>query len=133
MKRASAQKKTPRRESSEVDIGAPQTSHSPCYKPDSDSCRSVAILAKGLSDENRLRILMCLIGPRKSVSRIVEEVGLSQPLVSHHLKELKRCLLVDIKREGPFIYYGLADSRVFDVVKTLSSVAASLVAARKSL
>jgi DNA-binding transcriptional ArsR family regulator len=98
-----------------------------------EDCRSVGILAKGLSDENRLRILMCLIGPRKSVSRIVEEVGLSQPLVSHHLRELKRCLLVDIERKGPFIYYGLADSRVFDVVKTLSSVAASLVAARKSL
>jgi DNA-binding transcriptional ArsR family regulator len=133
MKRATAQKKNPRRESSEVDMGTPQTSHTSCYKPDSDSCRSVAILAKGLSDENRLRILMCLIGPRKSVSRIVEEVGLSQPLVSHHLRELKRCLLVDIEREGPFIYYGLADSRVVDVVKTLSSVAASLVAARKSL
>jgi len=133
MKRATAQKQTPRREPSEVDMGAPQTSHTPCSKHDSNSCRSVAILAKGLSDENRLRILMCLIGPRKSVSRIVEEVGLSQPLVSHHLKELKRCLLVDIEREGPFIYYGLADSRVLDVVKTLSSVAASLVAARKSL
>jgi DNA-binding transcriptional ArsR family regulator len=114
-------------------MGTPQASLTPRYKPDSDSCRSVAILAKGLSDENRLRILMCLIGPRKSVSRIVEEVGLSQPLVSHHLKELKRCLLVDIERKGPFIYYGLADSRVLDVVKTLSSVAASLVAARKSL
>lgn len=100
---------------------------------DDDGCRSVAILAKGIADENRLRILISLVGARKSVTRIVEEVGLSQPLVSHHLKELKRCLLVDIKREGPFIYYGLADSRVIEVLNTLATIAASLVAGRKSL
>ncbi|MCK7513364.1 MAG: ArsR family transcriptional regulator [Desulfobacterales bacterium] len=47
-------------------------------------------------------------GQKKSVSSIVEELGLSQPLVSHHLKELKRCLLVTVERSGPFIYYGLS-------------------------
>jgi predicted transcriptional regulator len=62
-------------------------------------CRSIACLAKGLSDENRLRIFLSLSGKKKSVSAIVDEVGLSQPLVSHHLKELKRCLL---RREKPF-------------------------------
>jgi DNA-binding transcriptional ArsR family regulator len=102
-------------------------------RPQENYWRSVAILAKGISDENRLRILLCLTQSRKSVTRIVEEVGLSQPLVSHHLKELKQCLLVDIERKGPFIYYGLADLRVIDVVNTLSTLAASLVAARKSL
>jgi len=76
---------------------------------------------------------MSMVGTRKSVTRIVEEVGLSQPLVSHHLRELRRCLLVDIQREGPFIYYGLSDPRVMDVVSTLSAVAASLVAGRTSL
>jgi DNA-binding transcriptional ArsR family regulator len=76
---------------------------------------------------------MSLVGTRKSVTRIVEEVGLSQPLVSHHLRELRRCLLVDIQREGPFVYYGLADPRVIEVVGTLSAVAASLVAGRTSL
>jgi DNA-binding transcriptional ArsR family regulator len=102
-------------------------------KPGAENCRSVACLAKGLSDENRLRILMCLSGQKKSVSKIVEEVGLSQPLVSHHLKELKRCLIVDIERNGPFIYYGLADSRILDVVQALGSIAMDLVAARKTL
>lgn len=93
--------------------------------------RSVAALAKGLADENRLRILLCLAGKKKSVTSIVEEVGLSQPLVSHHLKELKRCLLVTIERSGPFIYYTLADPRTFDVVEILDALAADLVAARE--
>ncbi len=95
--------------------------------------RSISTLAKGLADENRLRILLCLIGQKKSVTGIVEEVGLSQPLVSHHLKELKRCLLVTIERSGPFIYYTLADPRTLDVVRLLDALAADLLAARNTI
>jgi DNA-binding transcriptional ArsR family regulator len=100
---------------------------------EADASRSVAILAKGLSDENRLRILMCLCGRKKSVSKVVEEVGLSQPLVSHHLKELKRCLLVTIERNGPFIYYEAADPRILDIVQSMASIATDLVASRKTI
>jgi DNA-binding transcriptional ArsR family regulator len=69
---------------------------------------------------------------KKSVSSIVEELGLSQPLVSHHLKELKRSLLVKIERNGPFIYYELSDARIVDVVRMLSEVASDLLSLRKT-
>jgi DNA-binding transcriptional ArsR family regulator len=62
----------------------------------------------------------------------VEELNLSQPLVSHHLKELKRSLLVKIERSGPFIYYELVDPRILDVICTLSTVATDLLAARRT-
>jgi ArsR family transcriptional regulator, zinc-responsive transcriptional repressor len=94
--------------------------------------QQVAFLAKSLSDENRLRILLCVSNGKKPVSTIVEEMGLSQPLVSHHLKELKRSLLVNVERNGPFIYYELVDARILDVVQTLSVVATDLLAARKT-
>jgi ArsR family transcriptional regulator, zinc-responsive transcriptional repressor len=94
--------------------------------------QTVAFLAKSLSDENRLRILLCVSNGKKSVSSIVEELGLSQPLVSHHLKELKRSLLVKIERNGPFIYYELVDPRILDVIRTLSTVATDLLTARKT-
>jgi DNA-binding transcriptional ArsR family regulator len=94
--------------------------------------QSVAFLAKSLSDENRLRILLCVSNGKKSVSSIVEELGLSQPLVSHHLKELKRSLLVKIERSGPFIYYELADPRILEVIRTLTTVATDLLTARKT-
>jgi DNA-binding transcriptional ArsR family regulator len=93
--------------------------------------QTVSFLAKSLSDENRLRILLCISGGKKSVGGIVEELGLSQPLVSHHLKELKRSLLVRIERSGPFIYYELSDSRILDVVRILTTVATDLLSARK--
>ncbi|MEW5735898.1 MAG: ArsR/SmtB-type metalloregulator TsoR [Thermodesulfobacteriota bacterium] len=96
-----------------------------------EDLRSAAFLAKSLSDGNRLKILLTLREGRRSVSAIVEMVGLSQPLVSHHLKELRRSLLVKVTREGPFIFYEISDSRVLDVVAALGDVASLLLAERK--
>jgi DNA-binding transcriptional ArsR family regulator len=100
--------------------------------PAAEHFQIVAFLAKSLSDENRLRILLCVSHGKKSVSTIVEELGLSQPLVSHHLRELKRSLLVRIERSGPFIYYELSDARILDVVGLLSTVAIDLLSSRKA-
>jgi DNA-binding transcriptional ArsR family regulator len=99
---------------------------------DDNHLQSAAFLAKSLSDGNRLRILVLISHSRKSVTAIVEELDLSQPLVSHHLKELKRSLLVKVEREGPFIYYELADNRIIDVLRTLSEVATDLLSTRKT-
>ena len=96
-----------------------------------DQLQSAAFLAKSLSDGNRLRILLLISSGRKSVSAIVEELDLSQPLVSHHLKELKRSLMVNVEREGPFVYYELADDRILKVLKILSDVATDLLSGRK--
>ncbi|RPH50552.1 MAG: ArsR family transcriptional regulator [Desulfobacteraceae bacterium] len=102
------------------------------YHLNNDRLQSTAFLAKSLSDGNRLKILLLISSGRKSVSAIVEESDLSQPLVSHHLKELKRSLLVKVEREGPFIYYELADVRILDVLQTLSNVATDLLSDRKT-
>jgi DNA-binding transcriptional ArsR family regulator len=66
------------------------------------------------------------------VTQIVEELGLSQPLVSHHLRELKRALLVKVERSGPFIYYQTADPRIIEILRALDAVAANLLAERNS-
>ncbi len=96
-----------------------------------DHLQSAAFLAKSLSDGNRLKILVFISSGRKSVSAIVEALDLSQPLVSHHLKELKRSLMVKVERDGPFVYYELADDRILDVLQILSDVATDLLSGRK--
>ena len=93
---------------------------------------TVAFLAKSLSDENRLRVLFSLREGRLSVSSLVEALQLSQPLISHHLKELKRSLLVKVERQGPFIYYELADKRILQIIKDLETVAGELLANRRT-
>ena len=87
----------------------------------------VAFLAKALGDGNRLRILHALCKGRKPVSLIVEELEISQPLVSHHLKELRRARLVSVERQGPFVYYSLADTRVLRAMDLLRELAADLL------
>lgn len=89
-----------------------------------------AFLAKCLSDENRLRILLSINEGQKSVSAIVEELELSQPLVSHHLKELRRTLLVTVERNGPFVFYKMADNRIVGIVEKMSGLAKDLITNR---
>ena len=93
---------------------------------------SAAFLAKSLADENRLRILVCLGNGKKSVSQIVEGLNLSQPLISHHLKELRHSLLVTVERRGPFVYYELSDPRIVDILMTLETLALKLLTQRTS-
>jgi DNA-binding transcriptional ArsR family regulator len=92
----------------------------------------VAFVAKTLADENRLRILLCVKDGKKSVSGIVEELNLSQPLVSHHLKELRRALLVKVERSGLFVYYEIADERITGILKDLQDLAADLLSRRQT-
>ncbi len=97
-----------------------------------DKLDAAAFVSKSLSDENRLRILLSVADGRKTVSAIVEEVNLSQPLVSHHLKELRRCLLVKVERKGLFVYYEVADERIIDIVRQLAYLATDLLSKRDS-
>ncbi len=93
-----------------------------------EQLKEIAFLAKSLSDVNRLRILLSLEKKETSVSVLVEKLGLSQPLVSHHLRELRRTLLVSVRREGAFVYYSLADNSIVDAIDDLLQLAESLLA-----
>ncbi len=66
------------------------------------------------------------------MSKIVEEVDLSQSLVSHHLKELRRSLVVQVERKGLFVYYEIADKRVLEVIDILADLVEDLLANRKN-
>ena len=98
----------------------------------SEYLQPVAFLCRSLSDENRLRILHYISGGKRSVTSIVEELNLSQPLVSHHLRELKRSLLVRMERNGPFIYYELSDERILHIIQSISTLAVDLPRHEKS-
>ncbi len=66
---------------------------------------TIADIFKTLSDANRLRIIRVLTMDCRSVSMIVEETGLSQPLVSHHLRVLREAGLARAEGRGAFTYY----------------------------
>ncbi len=77
-----------------------------------------------LADANRLRIIKVIGKARCSVSEIVEATGLSQPLVSHHLRLMREQSILETEREGPFIYHRLKDERLLDALGLCAEIAA---------
>lgn len=60
-----------------------------------------------LSDETRLGILWRLRHGDYHVSALQEYFGVSQSLLSHHLRDLREAELVSTRREGKYVYYRL--------------------------
>jgi len=65
-----------------------------------DELRSLRLVHKALADVNRLRIVQRLAHGDATVSELIEQVGLSQPLVSWHLARLRIAGLVETRRAG---------------------------------
>lgn len=60
-----------------------------------------------LSDKTRLNILLLLSKGERNVSSLCEDLELPQPTVSHHLGLLRIHNLIDNRRSGKQVYYGL--------------------------
>nr|WP_245873822.1 metalloregulator ArsR/SmtB family transcription factor [Brevibacterium ihuae] len=71
---------------------------------------------KALATPSRLRILLVLSHGRSTVTNIVELTGLSQPLVSQHLKLLRGLHLVSVQRSGREAIYSLKDDHVAHII-----------------
>lgn len=79
----------------------------------------LAKVTKSMASPRRLEIIELLAQGECSVERIAEQTNLSIANASQHLQVLKQALLVDIKRQGNFIYYRLSHQNVFKVWKAL--------------
>ncbi len=87
---------------------------------------TVERLFKVLGDESRLRILQALEEGERSVSEILERTGLAQTLASFHLRTLREAGVVTTQRRGPFIFYGLADASLPNLLEACSRYAVTL-------
>jgi ArsR family transcriptional regulator len=65
-----------------------------------EDLRELRAFHRALADVNRLRIVRRLADGEASVAELIAHVGLSQPLVSHHLKRLRTAGLVETRRVG---------------------------------
>jgi ArsR family transcriptional regulator len=67
---------------------------------------------KALSDPNRLMIVDMLSCGELCACVILEEFNITQPTLSHHMKTLCDCGLVNGRKEGKWTYYSLNDDTV---------------------
>ncbi len=73
-------------------------------------------LLKVLAAPARLAIVVELAEQPRFVHELVERLGMSQPLVSQHLRVLRGARLVAVERRGREAFYSLADQHVAHIV-----------------
>ena len=86
-----------------------------------------ARVAKALSSGRRAEIVDVLANGERSVESLAHELDLTVANVSQHLQVLRRAGLVKGRREGTFIYYGLAAPEVVTFWRSLQDIAGNRV------
>ena len=67
--------------------------------------QKAAGIFKALGDENRIRILKMLCTGEKCACKLLEELNISQPTLSHHMKILCDAGIVTGRKEGKWTHY----------------------------
>ncbi|HEX7498425.1 MAG TPA: metalloregulator ArsR/SmtB family transcription factor [Candidatus Limnocylindrales bacterium] len=77
---------------------------------------------KTLANVRRLEIIHLLADGPREVSRLAEEMGISQPNVSQHLALMRSAGVVEAERDGREVRYRLADSEIIEACETMRGV-----------
>jgi DNA-binding transcriptional ArsR family regulator len=83
---------------------------------------------KVFSEPNRLAVLLALRDGPLNVTAVVEKTGLSQALVSKHLKLLTIAGAVQRRPEGSLVFYDITDKALFRFIALAEK---QLLAARR--
>ena len=88
--------------------------------------RKTALIFKAFCDENRIRILKMLRNGEKCACKLLEELNVTQPTLSHHMKILCDSGIVTGRKEGKWMHYSISEDRAkaaADLLKELTTVA----------
>lgn len=77
-----------------------------------------ASVFKALSDPNRLAVIDMIKTEEKCACKILEELHITQPTLSHHMKILCDSGLVNSRREGKWMHYSI-NVELFGEIKKL--------------
>lgn len=84
--------------------------------------KKTALIFKAFCDENRIRILNLLSTGEKCACKLLEELNITQPTLSHHMKILCDSGIVVGRKEGKWTHYSISAKGVekakkyFDVI-----------------
>jgi rhodanese-related sulfurtransferase len=84
--------------------------------------------AKALANGRRLELLDVLANGERTVEALAGEAGLSVANTSQHLQVLRQGGLVSSRREGTSVYYRLAAPEVFELWRSLRTLASARLA-----
>ena len=84
-----------------------------------------ARIGKALSSPRRLEIVDLLAQGERTVEEIAGETSMSVASASQHLQALKAARMVEVRREGLYMHYRLADEDVFRTWQAVRALAES--------
>ena len=70
--------------------------------------KKTAIIFKAFCDENRIKILKLLVTGEKCACKLLEEINVTQPTLSHHMKILCDSGVVTGHKDGKWTYYSIS-------------------------
>ncbi|MGN0452307.1 MAG: ArsR/SmtB family transcription factor [Ruminococcus sp.] len=84
--------------------------------------RKIALTFKAFCDENRIRILKLLESGEKCACKLLEEINVTQPTLSHHMKILCDSGIVKGRKEGKWMHYSISQEGVRTAQEYLDSL-----------
>ncbi len=82
-----------------------------------------ALFFKALSDETRLKIFKMLNDKSELCAcNLLEQLNITQPTLSYHMKILSECKLVFSRKDGSWMRYKLNSERVSLLQKFLNNI-----------
>lgn len=66
-----------------------------------------ALICKALSDANRLQIVQLLTEGEQCTCHLLEHFQITQPTLTHHMRVLSECELLQSRKEGRWTFYSL--------------------------
>lgn len=82
----------------------------------------VSLICKAMSDANRLRVIEMLTAGEKCGCELLEELHVTQPTLSHHMKVLSDCGLVSSYKEGKWHHYSINCERFIEFKNHINSI-----------
>lgn len=84
--------------------------------------KRMAAMFKALADENRIQILELLRDGERCACRLLEEMKITQPTLSHHMKILCDSGVVVGRKEGKWMHYSISEDGMRDVRNYLDEI-----------
>lgn len=84
--------------------------------------KKTATMFKAFCDENRLQILSLLQSGEKCGCKLLEEMQITQPTLSHHMKVLCDSGVVKGRKEGKWMHYSISEEGMDAVAETLNEL-----------
>ncbi len=84
--------------------------------------KKTAMIFKAFCDENRIHILKLLRTGEKCGCRLLEEINVTQPTLSHHMKILCDSGVVVGRKEGKWTHYSISPEGADYAAKCLKAL-----------